>query len=37
LAHRAHARAPQWMPRVAAYAIGIIAANWLFERTLPLI
>jgi HupE / UreJ protein len=37
LAHRLHARAPQWMPRVAAYAIGIIAANWLFERTLPLI
>jgi HupE / UreJ protein len=37
LAHRFHARAPQWTPRAAAYAIGIIAAKWLFERTFPMI
>lgn len=27
-------RGPDWLPRLAAYAIGSVAAFWLFERTL---
>lgn len=37
LARRLRIRTPRWSPRAAAYAIGIVAANWLFDRTLPVI
>jgi hypothetical protein len=33
LIRRASARAPDWWPRVAAYAIGSVAAFWVVQRT----
>ena len=33
-AERLSLRRPIWLPRLAAYAIGSVAAMWLFERTL---
>ena len=35
--HRARLTPPRWLPRATAYAVGSVAAFWVFERTITAI